>query len=81
MSASYQRAWVLYFELKRYDLAEQELRGVLVDKPGDALAHSLLSLCLIHRQQYQEASGEVKEAMRFVPVETLEQVLATALPG
>jgi Flp pilus assembly protein TadD len=67
MSASYQRAWVLYFELKRYDLAERELRGALVDRPDDALAHSLLCLCLTQRQQYKEAAAEVGEAVRLAP--------------
>jgi tetratricopeptide (TPR) repeat protein len=67
MSASYQRAWVLYFELKRYDLAERELRGVLVDRPEEALAHALLSLCLTQRQHYQDAAAEAKEALRLAP--------------
>src|SRR5437899_12964546 len=67
MSASYQRAWVLYYQLKRYEMAELELRGVLVDHPDDPYAHALLSLALTQRKQFQEAANEARAAIRIAP--------------
>jgi tetratricopeptide (TPR) repeat protein len=65
--ATYQRAYILFYDMRRYDLAERELRGVLAERPNDAYSHALLSLCLIQRRQLDEAQREAEEAVRLAP--------------
>jgi ATP-dependent Lon protease len=57
--------------------------GGIREKALAARRHGIKTFILPARNEpdLAELASEVKEAMRFVPVETLEQVLATALPG
>lgn len=64
--ASIERARLL-IEQDRYEPAEQELRGVLLDEPGHAEAHSLLAICLAQRKQYAEATSEAELAVHASP--------------
>ncbi|HMF97045.1 MAG TPA: endopeptidase La [Vicinamibacterales bacterium] len=57
--------------------------GGIREKALAARRHGIKAFVLPARNEpdLAELAPEVKEAMRFVPVETLEQVLATALPS
>ena len=57
--------------------------GGIRDKALAARRHGIKTFILPARNEpdLAELAADVKEAMRFVPVETLEQVLATALHG
>lgn len=57
----------LLLEQGRYELAEQELRGHLAQRPDDPLAHSLLALCLSHRDRHAEAEKEARQAVGLAP--------------
>ena len=57
----------LLLEQGRYELAEQELRGHLTQHPDDPLAHSLLALCLSHRERHAEAEREARQAVGLAP--------------
>lgn len=61
-----QRGLLLY-QQSRYEMAEGELRQALVAEPGDAYAHSLLSLCLIERKQLDDATDEARQAVHLAP--------------
>ncbi len=53
----------------RHRQAEGELRGVLGDFPTLAPAHMLLALCLVVRDQYEEATQEAELAIHLEPDE------------
>jgi ATP-dependent Lon protease len=57
--------------------------GGIRDKALAARRHGIKTFILPARNEpdLAELAADVKAAMRFVPVETLEQVLASALPG
>ncbi|HXI27031.1 MAG TPA: S16 family serine protease, partial [Vicinamibacterales bacterium] len=57
--------------------------GGIREKALAARRHGIKTFVLPARNEpdLAELAPDVKEAMRFVPVETLEQVLATALPA
>lgn len=56
---------LLFSQLSRYDLAEQELRQELATKPNNSVAHASLSLCLSSRRQYQEAVQSAQLAIEL----------------
>jgi tetratricopeptide (TPR) repeat protein len=66
MNRPYAKVALLY-QQARYDLAEQELRHLLVNAPDDALAHAWLSLCLSQQKRYQEAKQEAEMAIHLSP--------------
>ena len=66
MSSPFDRA-LLLFQQSRFDLAEKELHAVLAADPHDAFAHSLLGLCLAHREQFKEATDEAVQAIHLAP--------------
>ena len=56
----------------RYEMAERDLRALLAEDPRDAVALSLLALCLVHDQErLNEATGAAKQAIGFAPDEPL----------
>jgi Tfp pilus assembly protein PilF len=61
-----QRALVL-FDQSRLDLAEPELRHALAGDPDNALAHALLALCLLERDEWGSATQEARTAVRLAP--------------
>lgn len=61
-----QRAMVL-LDQSRHDLAETELRQVLVGDPQSPLAHALLSQCMLERQELDGATKEAEAAIRSAP--------------
>ena len=76
----FQRALVL-FEQSRHDLAEPEVRQALAADPDNALAHALLSICLLEREDWNAATDEARTAVRLAPDSpfshsTLARVLA-----
>jgi tetratricopeptide (TPR) repeat protein len=66
MNPNLERA-VLLYQQSRYDLAENELRQALAVEPQAAYAHSLLALCLAHRESFDEATNEARQAVHFEP--------------
>ena len=47
----------LLIQQQRYDLAERELRGLLVEEPDQAELHSLLAVCRFQEEsRWMEAS-------------------------
>jgi tetratricopeptide (TPR) repeat protein len=66
MNPQLQRA-LLLFEQNRYEMAEAELRQVLVMDPHDPYAHAILALCLAHRDQVNEATEEARQAIHVAP--------------
>jgi Tfp pilus assembly protein PilF len=77
---SFQRALVL-FEQSRLDLAEPEVRKALGDDPDNALAHSLLAICLLEREDWDAATEAARNAVHLAPESpfahsTLARVLA-----
>jgi tetratricopeptide (TPR) repeat protein len=62
----FQRALVL-FEQSRHDLAEPEVRQALAADPDNALAHALLSICLVEREDWNAATDEARVAVRLAP--------------
>lgn len=66
MSAQLDRAILLYQQAK-YDLADKELRQVLTADPINAVAHALLSFCLLQREDYLQATEEAKTAIHYRP--------------
>lgn len=62
----YIRARML-IEQGRHNLAEQELRGVLIDHPNEHVAHCLLALCLTNQKRAVEALQEAKLAVHLAP--------------
>ncbi len=53
--------------LSRYDEAERRLRQLLLSDPQNALAHSLLSRCLLEQKKYPEATEEAQAAVALEP--------------
>jgi Flp pilus assembly protein TadD len=66
MGAHLERARQL-MEVRRYDLAEKELREELAREPHSASAHLLLGECLLKRKRIAEAQTELQEAIRLAP--------------
>jgi len=58
---------MLLIEQSRYQLAEQELRQSLAQKPDDALAHAVLAICLTHLDQNGPAMREAELGISFAP--------------
>jgi tetratricopeptide (TPR) repeat protein len=67
MSAPIDRAHALLYDLKRPELAEQELRKALAANPGDALAQTMLAQSLRRQGRLDEAEAAIGEAMRLAP--------------
>lgn len=68
MHPQLQRAQMLLSQ-GRAELAETELRQVLVSDPNDALAHTLLAACLLDQKQYDQATEEAGQAIHLAPDE------------
>jgi Flp pilus assembly protein TadD len=51
---------LLLLQQARFDLAEQELRQVLIANPNDAQAHALLSICLLRKEDFATATEEAQ---------------------
>src|SRR5436853_1792905 len=58
---------VLMLQHGRFDLAEQELRGVLAEAPHDAHAHALLGICLARLDKLDDAQAEAEQAIVLAP--------------
>jgi Tfp pilus assembly protein PilF len=58
---------MLLLEQARYESAESELHQALAEDPDDAMAHTVLALCLAKREKYDEATREVDVAMGLSP--------------
>ncbi len=58
---------VLLYNQSRFDLAAQELHGVLAETPHEARAHSLLGLCFMRQDKLDEAQAEVDQAIALTP--------------
>ncbi|MBN2296576.1 MAG: tetratricopeptide repeat protein [Pirellulales bacterium] len=54
-------------EQSKWEPAEAELRRVLTEYPQLAQAHSLLALCLSHKEEYKDATSEAQEAIHLAP--------------
>jgi Flp pilus assembly protein TadD len=67
MDAHEQRARLLLFQQRRYDLAERELRETLRMQPDHAVAHAMLGHCLTLRGAHPEALACLAEALRLAP--------------
>ena len=63
-----QRAQLLYSQ-HRFDLAADACREALAQSPQEAYAHALLALCLVHLNQYEQASAEAEIAVHVAPDE------------
>jgi tetratricopeptide (TPR) repeat protein len=66
MSSHLDRAQQL-MALRRYDLAEKELREELAREPDSAIAHVLLADILQNLQRIDEARAAIEEAIRLAP--------------
>lgn len=66
MTNSINRA-LLLFQQSRFDLAEQELRQVLLQNPNDPHAHALLSICLTRKEEFVEATTAAQVAIGLAP--------------
>lgn len=55
------------FDLRRYDLAERELRDELAVEPNSAVAHAMLGVCLARSDRLKEALEEVETAIGLDP--------------
>jgi tetratricopeptide (TPR) repeat protein len=64
--AIWQRATLL-FQQQRWDLAIQELRGLLALEPDRAVAHALLALALAQTDALDEALSEAQQAIGLDP--------------
>jgi tetratricopeptide (TPR) repeat protein len=58
---------ILLLHQSRFDLAAQELRGVLAESPHDPQAHGLLAVALAHLDQLDEAQAEAEQAIVLEP--------------
>lgn len=67
MGAAYERARRLFYEVRRADLAEQELRRELAESPDHALAHALMALVANRRKRRAEGLNWAREAIRLDP--------------
>jgi tetratricopeptide (TPR) repeat protein len=61
----------LLMQQSRYELAEEQLRLSLAENSSDAESHSLLSLCLLSREQFAESEDEARQAIVNAPDEAL----------
>lgn len=68
MPSHLDRARLLYHQ-SRFDMAEQEVRQALVERPNDEQAHALLALCLMRQDKLPEAQAEVEQAILLSPDE------------
>lgn len=66
MSVSLDRALLLISQ-GRHALAEPELGRYLGEHPDHAFAHALLSLCLLQREAWAEATAAAREAVGLEP--------------
>ncbi|WP_422925556.1 tetratricopeptide repeat protein [Singulisphaera sp. PoT] len=66
MTNALQRGLIL-LEQGRYDLAEREFRGAIIEAPDEPGPHAMLALCLKQRDLFQEALHEADEAIRLEP--------------
>lgn len=58
----------LLLSQNRFDMAERDLRMMLAEEPRDAVAHSLLALCLLHdTKRLDEASEQASQAVGLAP--------------
>jgi tetratricopeptide (TPR) repeat protein len=57
----------LLMKQSRFELAEEQLRMALAEDSADSNAHGLLSLCLLNRDQYDDATAEAKQAIHISP--------------
>jgi tetratricopeptide (TPR) repeat protein len=57
----------LLYQTGRHDLAENEFRLALAQHPNDPFAHSMMSLCLLARKAYAEATEEARIAIQLRP--------------
>jgi Flp pilus assembly protein TadD len=71
MNAHRERARQL-IELKKFDLAEQELRAALALEPNDASSHAALASCLLERKAIFQALSEAETAVGLEPVMHLQ---------
>jgi Flp pilus assembly protein TadD len=62
----YTRAFTAY-ELRRYDLAEREVRSALVSNPNDADCHILLARTLIQLGRIEQARAAANAAVALNP--------------
>jgi Flp pilus assembly protein TadD len=67
MTAPIDRAHALLFDLKRPELAEQELRKVIAANPNDALAVTMLAHSLGRQGKLREAEQAIGDAIRLGP--------------
>jgi len=56
---------VVYDAMKKYDLAEEQLRKVLEVEPNFVTAHGNLSTVLLHQRKYDELEREGREILRL----------------
>lgn len=69
MSDSHLQRAQLLLDQSRYDLAERELRQLLVVDPNSSRGHGLLSFCLSRLERYKEATEEARQAIHLAPDE------------
>ena len=60
---------ILLMQQSRYAVAAAELRRGLVEDSNDALLHAMLSVCLSHGDQLDEAEAEAARAVALAPDE------------
>ena len=66
MNPHFKRAELLFHQ-SRFDLAEEQLRLALADDPDYAAAHGLLALCLLQKQNAEDATTEALRAVELAP--------------
>ncbi len=69
-SGAYHRA-LLLLQHNRPREAERELRQVLAVDPGHAMAHAMLSQCLVEQECYDEAEHHAAQAILSAPDEAM----------
>lgn len=57
----------LLMEQSRFELAEEQLRLSLTENSSDSESHALLSLCLLARDQFDDAEDEARQAIVNAP--------------
>ncbi len=57
----------LLYRTGRHELAEREFMSVLATEPQNALAHAMVGLCLLHRERFDEAADEARQAIGLRP--------------
>ncbi len=67
MGIHLERAIILFYQQKRFDLAERELREELAENPHLAQARIMLGRCLAERGEISAALIEVKEGIALAP--------------